>query len=179
MPCGAPVVHPPPDLAARAVHALDERLRFLGVGRALAGVVRVDEEAVLPLADAVLREQSVHPIGVGEVALVDERLRADAEGLELIGRQRDGARLDRLPVERLLQVVERARSLLLEGRGLVDRHELVLDASSEDRGGKGDHRESGHSVHGVSLVPGPSSTGESIWSRIFPIGRLRSDRLKR
>src|SRR5690349_16502507 len=50
------LVHPAPELAAGPIHPFDESLDLLGVGRALAGVARVDDETFLSLADTVLSE---------------------------------------------------------------------------------------------------------------------------
>jgi hypothetical protein len=77
-------VHPPPELLARLVHAIDERDRLRAIGGADAGLVRVDEEAVSSFADAVLLEQRVDLVRVGLLRRVVERERLDPELLVLL-----------------------------------------------------------------------------------------------
>src|SRR6185369_9263898 len=85
---GPALLHPAPQLLARVVRPLDERQRLRAIGRSLARVVRLDEQRLLRLADAVLRQERVDAIGVGALGVVDERGRRDAERLQLLGRQR-------------------------------------------------------------------------------------------
>src|SRR5580658_410281 len=167
---GTPIVHPSPKLLAGAIDAFEERLDLIGVSPSFAGVARVDDKPVIPLADAMLRQQPVEPIGIGQLALVDERSRVNAQGLELVGRQRHGARLGCRAIELELDIVERAGRLLFEGRRAVDHDDLGrLEATDEGRE-RDDQGESNDGLHGVSFASGASSMCAIIRSTMGPIG---------
>ncbi|HEY2514886.1 MAG TPA: hypothetical protein VGI39_28665, partial [Polyangiaceae bacterium] len=75
---------------------------------------RVDEQPLFALAEAVLDQEPVDPIGIGQLRVVDERRRLDPQGLYLLGRHRHRARLDPGAIELQLQLFERTGGLLLE-----------------------------------------------------------------
>ena len=157
---GSLLVHPSPELASSAVHPLDERLDLLGVGGALARVARIDDRgrpcpsptqccASRPSSRSASVSSLSSTSGAGRMPSA-----SSCSGVSGTGRGSIAGAIQ-LPLE----VFERARRLLLEGRGPVDHDDLGrLEAASEQH-----EREDGESED--RFMAFPSARAHRAWAR--------------